>query len=328
LVDIDQDGHLDLVSGSYSRMEQDMAGLFQVLYGQSGGTFKSAQILKGADGQPLLLPGKREDNSYIKKICTRQFIVDWDGDGKLDLVTGNFEGGFYWFKGEGKGKFSPTAQLITTADGKPLKLPEGGHHSDPFVIDFDGDGALDLLSGSTDAGVYLAHNTAGPGKPPVLEPFKAVVFPAGKEWERNGKPLREKDVERPTYGCRIWVADVNGDGKLDILVGDQVTLSHPKPGISDEEMTKRYAAWQKELTAAQTRMSNPKPPPASAKPKPDRKANANPLVDLIDVAQDLFAADDASIELTASQDFSKVYESRSKFMTEEVTGYVWVYLQK
>ena len=41
-----------------------------------------------------------------ENICTRPFAVDWDGDGHLDLVVGNFAGTFYWFKGEGKGKFS------------------------------------------------------------------------------------------------------------------------------------------------------------------------------------------------------------------------------
>ena len=37
------------------------------------------------------------------------------------------------------------------AGDKPLKIP--GAHSDPFVIDWNGDGALDILSGSSDGGV-------------------------------------------------------------------------------------------------------------------------------------------------------------------------------
>ena len=76
-----------------------------------------------------------------ENICTRPFAVDWDGDGHLDLVVGNFAGTFYWFKGEGKGKFQPKPEMIKAGD-EPLKIP--GHHSDPFVIDWDGDGDLDL----------------------------------------------------------------------------------------------------------------------------------------------------------------------------------------
>ena len=37
-MDLDGDGHLDILSGSYSRMDTDMAGLFQVLYGNPDGT--------------------------------------------------------------------------------------------------------------------------------------------------------------------------------------------------------------------------------------------------------------------------------------------------
>src|SRR5262249_26302178 len=105
----------------------------------------------------------------IEKICTRPFAVDWDGDGHLDLVVGNFSGTFYWFKGQGKGKFLPKPEQIM-AGGAPLKLP--GAHSDPFVIDLDGDGALDLVSGCSDGGVYWARNKAGKGKMPDLEPFR------------------------------------------------------------------------------------------------------------------------------------------------------------
>ena len=335
-MDIDQDGHADIVSGSYSRNSNGidgMAGTFQVLYGQSGGKFKKAETLNGSDGKPLLLPGSGEQE-LTKRICTRQFLVDWNADGKLDIVTGNFEGGFYWFKGEGKGKFNPKAEMITQK-GKPLKLPTGGHHSDPFVVDFDGDGDLDLLSGSTDAGVYFAENIAGTSKTPELAEFKAVIFPAGKEWERGGgKALRETDLKRPTYGCRIWIDDVNGDGKLDILVGDQTTLVSPKPGISDAEMEKKYAEWQKEFAAAQEAMRNPKPKAKSDKAdvKP-KEAAANPVVNLVNVFGDLAKAatsvyEDATFDATGQQEYMKVYNRRTEFMKEETTGFVWLYLQK
>src|SRR6185503_17156507 len=103
-----------------------------------------------------------------ENICTRPFAVDWDGDGHLDLVVGNFSGTFYWFKGEGKGKFQPKPEaiMIGKAGDRPLKV--SGAHSDPFVIDWDGDGDLDLISGSSEGGVMWAENVAGKGKPPEL----------------------------------------------------------------------------------------------------------------------------------------------------------------
>jgi hypothetical protein len=303
-VDIDQDGHVDIVSGSYSRMEKDMAGLFQVLYGQSGGKFKAAQPLKGTDGQPLIIPAKGEEE-MTKKICTRQFITDWNGDGKLDIVTGNFEGTFFWFKGDGKGKFDPKPEPINQG-GKPLKLPTPGHHSDPFVIDWDGDGDLDLLSGSTDAGVYLAENTAGTGKVPELKGFKALINPPGKEWSEQ-KIRREDDVKRPNYATRVWADDVNGDGKLDLFVGDNTTLSFPKEGLSEAEVQKKQAEWDKKQQAAMSKYTE-----VMAKFK-DRNKPTEEEMKLLQPAM---------------QEMSKLRTERAKFITEEMTGFVWLYLQK
>jgi hypothetical protein len=288
-VDIDGDGHLDIISGSYSRMDKDMAGLFQVLYGNKEGTFRKAEVLKGTDGEPLIIPTKG-DNQLTEKICTRPFAVDWDGDGKLDLIVGNFAGTFYWFKGQGKGKFAPTPELLMSG-GKPLKLP--GAHSDPFVIDWDGDGALDLLSGCSDGGVYWAKNRAGKGKVPDLLPFEPLIKPRPQVGDEQ--IVREEDLTGPTHASRIWVADINGDGKLDILIGDSVRLVAPAKGVTDAEFKKKYADWKKDVLAATKALNS----------NTDEKARAK-----------------------VEEEYSKVFNRRLEFMREEMTGFVWVYLQK
>ena len=48
-MELNGDGKLDLLSGSYSRKEQNMAGLLFVLHGHEGG-FKKATPLLGSDG--------------------------------------------------------------------------------------------------------------------------------------------------------------------------------------------------------------------------------------------------------------------------------------
>ena len=288
-MDIDGDGHLDILSGSYSRMDNDMAGLFQVLYGKGDGTFRKAEVLKGTDGKPLIIPATG-DRALTDKICTRPFAVDWDGDGHLDLVVGNFSGTFYWFKGQGKGKFLPKPELIKTG-GTPLKIP--GVHSDPFVIDLDGDGALDLVSGSSDGGVYWARNKAGKGRTPNLEPFQPLIKPPPPV--KPGQLLRERDLTGPTQATRVWVADVNGDGKLDLLVGDCVTLVSPAKGLSEAEFKERYTAWEKEFQAAQASLNSVR---------------------------------DDNARKKAIEEYNKLYQRRSEFMHQEMTGFVWLYLQK
>lgn len=301
-MDLDGDGHRDILSGSYSRYEGSMAGLFQVLYGKADGTFKKAEVLKGTDGEPLIIPAD-DDKQLTEKICTRPFAVDWDGDGNLDLVVGNFSGTFYWFKGEGKGKFRPKPDKILVG-GNPLKI--AGVHSDPFVVDWDGDGDLDLVTGSSDGGVYWAENKAGKGKLPDLGPLQTLVAPAPK-WGAPGaglKTLREADLTRPTYATRVWVDDVNGDGKLDLLVGDSVTLVSPAKGLSDEEMKKKFAEWQDEFKKAREAIT-------AASDKDGKAAKGK-----------------EEEQKKAYEKYNGMYERRSEFMKEEMTGFVWLYLQK
>jgi hypothetical protein len=290
-VDLNEDGFKDILSGSYSRDEQPMAGLFQVLWGKSDGTFKAAEALKGTDDKPLIIPTVNESKTSIDGICTRPFAVDWNGDGKLDLITGNFSGTFYRFLGKGKGKFHPKGVLITTENG-PLKVR--GNHSDPFMIDWDGDGDLDMLSGSSEGGVEWSENTAGKGQPPALKPFKSLIDPNGRF--EYGKRLSESDLTGPTHATRIWVDDVNADGKLDILVGDSVALVSPAKGLSDEEFKTKSAEWTKEWEAALKEMAD--------------------------------AAGDAEKQAAAQKKVQELHTNRSSFIIEDYTGFVWLYLQK
>ena len=248
-MDLDSDGNLDLLSGSYSRQSEDMAGLFQVLWGEKGGLFRPAKALSGSDGKELLMPPGDSDDVDVDRICTRPFAADLDGDGKLDIVSGNFAGTFAFFRGEGAGKFAPAASWLE-AEGKRLSVPA---HGDPFLIDWDGDGDLDLLSGSAQGGAFLFVN-AGTRTEPRFGARKTLVEPAGHESESDD--LGDAHLKGPGSSTRVWSDDLNGDGKLDLLLGDNVTLYHAAQGVEASVAKAKLGEWRAALAELEEQQSD------------------------------------------------------------------------
>ena len=292
-----------------------MAGLFQVLWGQSDGTFKKAEELTGTDGEPLIIPIEDTDSRVsLENICTRPTAVDWDDDGDLDLVVGNFGGSFYVFLGEGGGRFEPVPQPLLSGE-EPLRIK--GHHSDPFLVDWDGDGDLDLLSGSSDGGVQWAENTAEAGMVPVLESFESQIE-SGSQFDFD-QLLRETELTGPTTSTRIYVDDVNADGKLDILVGDSTRLTSPAEGLTEDEYKEMHTAWQEAVRDASLEFD-------ALKMNKDKNAEAEESASLI---IKLISFLQPKSDLEQAQDrLNKLYRQRSEFTKQDATGFVWVYLQK
>ncbi|OOQ57312.1 FG-GAP-like repeat-containing protein [Mucilaginibacter pedocola] len=118
-------------------------------------------------------------------------LGDMDGDGKTDILLGNFYSTFNIYR-----NISSTAGIFFTATSGPLGNNGG---EDAQVGDIDGDGKPDLVYGYYDGnnvrGIFAARNTSTPG---------LISFAPGQ-------------LTTAGYYRNFRLADVDGDNKLDII---------------------------------------------------------------------------------------------------------------
>jgi hypothetical protein len=186
LGDMDDDGDLDLLTGVDE-------GLF--FYSENVG---SAAAKNFSDWKRL--------NRFDSNVGSRAVpaLADMDNDGDLDLLAGNSNGGFVYFQNSG-GKSS--AQLVRSP--KPTGLSSikddsaglGVDSSSPAAADMDGDGDMDVIVGKSDGKFTYFENTS-------TDPDFAGVPLVGLDTADVG------DFSAPI------LADLDGDGDLDILSGD------------------------------------------------------------------------------------------------------------
>jgi hypothetical protein len=210
LVDWDGDGRTDILSGSFP-------GEIYLFRRKADGTFAAAEKMKDRRGQ-LINVGS----------ASSAFAVDWDCDGALDLIVGTLLGDVHFIPNEGRaGTPAFGSPRPMDADGGPIKV---AGDAAPVAADWDGDGHIDLLVGAEDGSVVWYRN-AGTPRAPKLEAARPLIGPSPIGW---GADERRKPGD---WGLRVkpCVVDWDGDGRLDILLGDRCGGFRAKPVQSDEE---------------------------------------------------------------------------------------------
>jgi hypothetical protein len=205
--DFNNDGKLDV---AVAVANGDGSGTMNVYLGNGDGTFKQAAIATNSvtrvtsilvadfngDGKPdfAVLDGAGNTTVFLGEgngaffqmqvfNSPSQGLVasDFNGDGKLDLVAAGFNF-VEIFLGKGDGTFGPPQKILTGSS----------FFGTPAVGDFDGDGNIDLaIPNRTNVHVLLG----------------------------NGDGTFQNDVPYATAngGFSAAAADINGDGKLDIV---------------------------------------------------------------------------------------------------------------
>jgi len=155
-------------------------------------------------------PGAKEDIDVGNRATPSS--VDWNNDGKKDLVAGAYDGRIHLFINEGTDTEPDfVAKTFAQEDGIDLLVP--GSRSSPVIIDLDGDGRKDILAGNT-YGELLFYSNVGTDPEPSFSGFRLV--------EAGGVPIDLIGSPRSRPSVCYWTGDGYfgpADGYIDVLIG-------------------------------------------------------------------------------------------------------------
>ncbi len=204
-VDWDGDGDADIIVGidTWDDYGWDNAFNREGVW-QNGPLHGYVYLLENVEGKyvnrgRLQAAGKDIDTFGAPCPC----IADFDGDGDLDIICGEFVDGLTWYENKGDG---------VLAEGRALRHASGEIHFHvemivPVPFDFDADGHMDLLVSDEDGTVSFVRNMGKVRKGmPLFE--RPVRLMQKADWVKFGA------LSTP---CSF---DWDGDGEEDLITGN------------------------------------------------------------------------------------------------------------
>jgi hypothetical protein len=213
LADVNGDGKLDLIATNQCADPSCLSGSVSVLLGNGDGTFQP-EVSYGSGGLA----------------ATSVAVADVNGDGKPDLLVANLCSGIgayggYCPVGNIDSTTGVVGVLLGNGDGTfqaAIPYYSGGEFAESVAVaDFNGDGKPDLVvanncpSGGEDMDgcQYGSYSVVG-----VLIGNGDGTFQPAADYDSGGY-----------YTNSVAIADLNGDGKLDIVVGNEVDNYYNMP---------------------------------------------------------------------------------------------------
>ena len=207
-----------------------------LLVGQADGTVKVFLNI-GTDSDPvfdagqLIKVGSAGANLDVGARATPT-LLDWDNDNMTDLVVGALDGKIHIYLNCGYGgvippsfNYSNPSGIFAQEDGSDLVVLS--KRSSPVIIDLDGDGNKDLLTGNTD-GQLLFYRNVGTDTKPSFSGYSLI--------ESSGVPIDLPGSPRSRPFVCYWTGDGHFgpiDAYPDVLIGAADGKVHLYRGIPE-----------------------------------------------------------------------------------------------